>query len=227
MRLPSGAALAAAALPAVAALLAATVLSGCGDEPPTVQAVEWRLEARPSESGPRYESLSAFASIKGGAAEGSIDEVWIVNDASALAWKLTADDWIKTADGSDAWIGGSPLAMSDFSPLPRGEYRVVAIDPAGRRAEKPFTLAGEFPARPSPTISIDSKGVAISSSWPENLVLGYDGAGELAGSAAAPSARSPLASVLGAAALKSMAIAAYGYDPGLRMGAFSDRKAVK
>jgi hypothetical protein len=221
MRLRSGAPLAAAAF------LAASILSGCGDEPPTVQAVEWRLEARPSASAPRYESLSAFASVKGGAAQGSIDEVWIVNDASALAWKLTADDWIKTADGSDAWIGGSPLAMSDFSPLPRGEYRVVAIDPAGRQAEKSFTLAGEFPSRPSPTISLDSKGVAVSSTWPENLVVGYDGAGELAGSAVAPSARSPLASVLGAAAQKSMEIAAYGYDPGLRMGAFSDRKAVK
>lgn len=221
MRLPSGASLAAAAL------LAASALSGCGDEPPTVQAVEWRLETRPSAESPRYESLAVFASVKGGAADGSIDEVWIVNDASALAWKLTADDWIKTADGSDAWIGGSPLAMSDFSPLPRGAYRVVAIDPAGRRAEKPFTLAGDFPARPAPTISLDSKGVAVSSSWPETLVLGYDGAGELAGSAAAPAARSPLAAVLGAAAQKSMEIAAYGYDPGLRMGAFSGRKAVK
>jgi hypothetical protein len=227
---PLAAARSRAAPLAAALVLAAAValLAGCGDEPPAVLAVEWRLEARPLPSGQRYESLSAFASVKGGAADGAVEELWIVDDASALAWKLTVDDWIKSADGSDAWIGGAPLAMYDFSPLARGTYRAVAIDLAGRRAERSFTLAGEFPSRPSPTISVDAKGAAVVSSWPETLVLAYDGAGELAGSATAPSSRSPLATLLGpAAAPKAVEIAAYGYDPTIRMGAFSERVAVK
>jgi hypothetical protein len=227
---PRGAALfrAAPAAAALACAAAAAILAGCGDEPPAVLAVEWRIEARPLPTGQRYESLSAFASVKGAAADGAVEELWIVDDASAMAWKLTADDWIKSADGSDAWIGGAPLARNDLSPLPRGTYRAVAIDLAGRRAERSFTLAGDFPARASPTISIDSKGAAISSAWPENLLLAFDGAGELAGSAAAPTERSPLASVLGpSAAPKAVEIAAYGYDPALRMGAYSERVAVK
>jgi hypothetical protein len=222
MRPPRGAAAAAAAL------AAALSLAGCGDDPPSLSAVEWRIEARPSESGPRYESLSVFASVKGGASDPLIDELWIVSDASALAWKLTADDWIKTADGADAWIGGAPLAMSDFSALPRGDYRVVAIDPAGRRVEKSFTLSGEFPSRPSPTVSLDAKGAVVASSWPENIVLAYDGAGELAGSAAAPSSRSTLEAILGAeSAARAREIAAYGYDPAVRAGAYSARVEVK
>jgi hypothetical protein len=207
---------------------AAAFLAGCGDEPPSVLAVEFRLEARPLAKGQRYESLSAFASIKGGAADGAVEELWIVDDASALAWKLTPDDWIKSADGSDAWIGGAPLAMNDFSPLPRGTFRAVAVDLAGRRAERSFTLSGEFPDRPSPSISVDSKGAAVVSSWPETLLLAYDGAGELAGSAAAPSSRSPLATVLGpVAGPKAVEVAAYGYDPAIRMGAYSERVPVK
>jgi hypothetical protein len=207
---------------------AAALLAGCGDEPPSVLAVEFRLEARPLAQGQRYESLSAFASVKGGAADGAVEELWIVDDASALAWKLTADDWIKSAEGPDAWIGGAPLAMNDFSPLARGAYRAVAIDLAGRRAERSFTLAGEFPDRPSPTITVDSRGAAVVSSWPETLIVAYDGAGELAGSAVAPTSRAPLASVLGpVAGPKAVEVAAYGYDPAIRMGAYSERAAVK
>jgi hypothetical protein len=211
-----------------AALAAAAALSSCGDEPPSISAVEWRLESRPSKTGPRYESLSAFASVKGGAAEAVVEEVWIVDDAAALAWKLAPENWIKSADGADAWIGGAPLAMFDFSDLPRGEYRAVAIDPAGRRAERTFTVSGEFPSRAPPSISVNSQGAAVTSSWPETLVLAYDGAGDLAGSAAAPTSRSPLATILGSvAAPRAVELAAYGYDPALRMGSYSSRIPAK
>jgi len=216
----------AAAIAAAAAL--GLILSGCGIEPPSIAAVEWRLEARPGDSGPRYESLSAFALIKGGAQDPAIEELWIVNDAAQLAWKLTPDDWIKKDEGSNAWIGGAPLAMFDFSPLPRGEYRIVAIDPAGDRAERSFGVAGEFPTRASPSLSLDDIGVAVVSAWPENLILAFDGAGELLASVAAISPRAPLSALLGSSqAERSVVIQAYGYDPDLRMGAFSARKALK
>ncbi len=219
----------AAALAAFAAAAAlGLALSGCGVEPPSIVAVEWRLEARPSDPGPRYESLSAFALVKGGAQEGAIEELWIVNDAEELAWKLASDDWIKKDEGANAWIGGAPFAMSDLSPLPRGEYRAVAVDPAGERAERSFVVAGEFPARASPSVSLDNNGVALASSWPENLVLAFDGAGELVASVAAPAKRAALSSVLGQAqAGRSVEIQAYGYDPDLRMGAFSPRRSLK
>ncbi len=214
------------AIAAAAALVAA--LSGCGVEPPAIVTVEWRLEARPADSGSRYESLSAFALVKGGAQEGAIEELWIVYDAEALAWKLTADDWIKKEEGANAWIGGAPFAMRDLSPMPRGEYRVVAIDPAGERAERSFIVAGEFPPRASPALSLDARGVAVTSAWPENLVLAFDGAGELVASTAAPAARAALSSVLGPdKAARGLEIQAYGYDPERRMGAFSPRRSLK
>ncbi len=207
---------------------AATAFVSCGDEPPSISFVEWRIEARPLEAGARYESLSGFASIKGGAGESSIDELWIVNDAEALAWKLTAEDWIKKDDGSDAWIGGAPFAMNDFSTIPRGQYRAVAINPAGQRAELTFTVHGDFPSKASPTLRLDSGGVSVSTSWSETLILAYDGAGELIAQTPAPTSRTSLTALFGAAnADRAVQLAVYGYEPDRRMGAFSPRISVK
>ena len=48
----------------LAATLAALAALGCGSKLPAISALEWRLETRPAESGPDYESLSVFVSIK-------------------------------------------------------------------------------------------------------------------------------------------------------------------
>jgi hypothetical protein len=225
--------LATAATTVVALAAALTVLS-CGSKPPEVAAVEWRIESRPllkapaaagsAASGGSYESLSVFGSIKDEDGLDNIEELWIVNDAEALAWKLTNAEWTKAAEGGDNWIGGSALAQPDLSPLPRGEYKLIAIDAAGQRAELAFAVSGAFPARTAPSASLVKGKLAVRSDWPETLVLAFDAADALLASVPAGKEGASLAEILGQAfADRAATVCAYGYEPALKMGAFSAR----
>lgn len=213
---------------AISTAAVAALFIGCGNSAPEIAAVEWRLEARPDAQGKSYESLSAFASLKHGDGIDSIDTLWIVNDASGLAWKLDPDGWEKTIEGSDTWIGGSDLATQDFAALPRGEYRFVATDIAGQKTEKSFKVSGSFPGWGPPSISISDRRLSIGSSWPETLAVAYDGVGDLIASTAAPRQPSGLEDNFGADVGSRVAeVAAYGYAPELHMGSFSKRVRAK
>lgn len=206
----------------------ATLLGSCGSKPPSIVAVEWRIESRPESSGGRYESLSAFASVKDEAGIDNISELWVVNDEACLAWKLTDADWTKSSSGSDTWLGAASLATPELGGLPRGGYRMIAIDAAGSQAELGFSVSGDFPSRPAPSLSYSGGKIIVASSWPETLVLAFDSAGTLVGSYPAPSSASSLEAVTGAdIAQRTAAVSAYGYDPALKMGAFSLRTKTR
>jgi hypothetical protein len=213
--------------PAAAALLiAALCASSCGNKLPEVAAVEWRIESRPSAHGAAYESLSVFGSIKDEDGLDNVLELWIVNDASALAWKLTNEDWTKASEGGDTWMGGSSLATPELGPLPRGAYRLVAFDAAGQRAELAFGVSGAFPSRAAPSLSYSSREgrLAIRSGWPETLALAFDATGALLASSPAPAQAAALSEVFGQdIALRAASLGAYGYEPSARMGSFSPR----
>jgi hypothetical protein len=221
----------AAILVAAGILAPPFVLSSCGVKPPEIASVEWRIESRPRPEGSKadnslnmYESLSVFGSIKDDAGLDNISELWIVHDASCLAWKLTDADWTKTSSGEDIWIGTSALATPELGSLPRGDYRMIAIDAAGARAELGFTVAGEFPEKTPPRIAYGNGTLSVHSDWPETLALAFDEAGALITSVAAPTAASSLSDEFGKdIALRTTEIGAYGYDPTLQMGSFSRR----
>jgi hypothetical protein len=202
------------------------LVPSCGIKPPELSSVEWRIESRPSDMGTRYESLSAFASIKDESGLDNIDTIWIVDDDDALAWKLTSADWTKPSQGPSDWIGGSSLAAPDLGPIPRGKYRFVAIDASGQQAELAFAVGGAFPAKKAPEISYSSSSgqLSVRSEWTETLVLTFDAAGVFLRSAAAPEKAESLADLLGDdGAERTALVGAYGYEPGSRMGAFSQR----
>jgi hypothetical protein len=204
-------------------------MASCGSKPPEVAAVEWRLESRPGAAGGSYESLTAFGSIKDEDSLDNIEEVWVVNDSSALAWKLTSADWIKAPDGGDTWFGGSALAAPDLGPLPRGAYRLVAVDAAGQSVESPFEVDGAFPSREAPSVSYAKDGrLSIRSDWPETLALAFDATGALLASPPAPKGSATLIEAFGQdAATRAASIGAYGYEPTLKMGAFSARTRTR
>jgi len=139
----------AAALSA-AALAPAALLSSCGGEAPELRAVEWRLELRPAEGG-AYESLSVFANIRDSDGIEDIEALWLVADGAELSWTIDDSKWLRRDEGGETWMGAAGLAMSDYGSLPRGDYRLVAADLAGRRAERRFTLeeTGSLPPLPS------------------------------------------------------------------------------
>jgi hypothetical protein len=211
-------------LAAATALASALALASCGSKPPEVAAVEWRVESRPAEKGGAFESLSVFGSIKDEDGLDNIVELWIVNDAEALAWKLTSAEWTKASEGGDNWIGGSALAMPMLGPPPRGAYKLIAVDAAGQRAELAFNVAGTFPSRAAPTLSYSKDKLAIRSDWPETLALAFDATGALLASVPAPRESATPAEAFGQSiAPRAEWACAYGYEPSLKMGAFSTR----
>lgn len=227
---------AAAIFVAVAVFASTLALSSCGSKPPEISAVEWRLESRPRSAGSTssgqksgsYESLSVFGSIKDEAGPENISELWIVSDSSCLAWKLTDADWTKSSSGADIWIGSSALATPELGSLPRGDYRMIAIDAAGTQAELRFKVTGEFPDRATPRITYGNGVLSVRSAWPETLALAFDGAGAMINSVAAPAADSSLSDEFGKdVASRTAAIGAYGYDPELKMGSFSKRITIR
>lgn len=216
------------ALFALAAGVVALAATACGNKLPEITTVEWRLETRPLAGGSAYESLTAFASINDEDGIDNVSEIWILDDDSAYAWKLSNADWIKATEGADNWIGASALATPELGSMPRGTYRFVVIDGAGQRVEKDFTVSGSFPDRKAPRVSYSGAKLAIASTWPETLALAFDGTGALIATPAATADAGTLADAFGAEiAARTAQVAAYGYDPSLKMGAFSERTKTR
>jgi hypothetical protein len=196
-------------------------LASCGGEAPELLTVDWRLELRPMEGG-SYESLSVFANVHDFDGSGDLESLTISQDSSGLSWTLDDTNWLLRKEGSDSWFGAGDLAMADRSSLPRGDYRVVATDLSGQRAEKTFSLAGDASKPGLPGLSIAGKLAKIDSAWPETVFLAYDAAGSLIQSKQVNMGDKDLASLLSpSSAARAASIAIYGYDPQRQCGAFS------
>jgi len=212
---------------AACAMLAATLVFSCGGNAPEIALVEWRVELRPSKEG-AYESLSAFASLRDEDGIDDIVELHLVHDGESFAWSLTNAEWTKRREGADDWIGAAGLTRPDYGPMPRGEYRIVAVDAAGESVERIFGVEGAFPSLAAPEIGYERGTATLRSSWPENLVLGYDATGALVAQAAWIGKAESLQDLYGEEPAARIAeIAAYGYDPSRRMGAYSWKKKTR
>lgn len=204
-----------------AALLSLFLGSSCGGAPPELSVIEWRIELRPSDSG-SYESLSVFSSVRDPDGIDDVEALWVVADGAELSWTLDDSNWSKREEGGETWIGGAGLAMPEYGPLPRGDYRVVAADFAGRRTERRFTIPASGAVPAPPTCSVEGGSVIVESTWPETLLLAYDGVGALLKAVQVRTGSNDYASLLGGTeAGRAAALAAYGYDSGRRIGAFS------
>lgn len=204
-----------------AGLLALSLL-GCGGETPELLGLEQRLELRPRQGGNPYESLSVFVAVRDQDGYEDLEALWIVHDAEELYWSFSPKDWTSRDEGGERWIGSADLAMPDRRPLPRGAWRVLVADLAGRRAERPFRLDGGGENRAPPLLERSGTGFVLKSVWPETMVLAYDAVGALLRAAPAKPGTIVLETLLGAQeAQRTTSAAAYGYDPAARRGAYS------
>jgi hypothetical protein len=202
-------------------------LGACTSGPPELLSVEWTLQNRPIASG-SYESLSVFANIKDPDGLEDIETLWILCDGSESYWTLDVATWTKRVSGADTWIGAADLALPDRSSLPRTGYRVIVADQAGNRAESSFRLESATPTRKLPRLVAAGSGFTLESAWPENYLLAYDQAGALIRSAVAKVGQGNLEVLFGTNDFRrAVAVAAYGCDSGLRLGAFSPRSRTR
>lgn len=219
-------------------LLAAAALPSCTSAAPELLAVEARLEERPSEGG-SYESLSVFGDVRDSDGLDDIEALWVVNDEAELSWQLDDTNWTALSESGETWLGGAGLSMADYGPLPRGRYRLVIANLAGKRAEASFELpeaaSPRLGRRALPSLGPLSGGKANAvSTWPQNFLLAYDAAGSLIASkpltlgGAGGAGGIDLGALLGPQlAAKAASIGLYGYDPTALIGAYSWRTKTR
>jgi hypothetical protein len=123
-----------------ASILAAGLMSSCAGKPPEILRVLWQVTlVDDRELDASYVALSLF--IKPSDPDGLDDlaELYLINDAEDLFWRLNPDNWQKSGSG-EPWFGSNGLGLPDGSPFPAGEYRLLLRDLGGESAEQTLQL---------------------------------------------------------------------------------------
>lgn len=136
-------------------LLFLLLLISCNENPPEIPEVYFQINMVHDLSREKYyESLSLFAHITDEDGTDDIQEIYCIDDANELFWRLTEDSWIQYEDQGELWIGSNGLIVPGESVFPRGELRLLAIDSAGERSE--IALYNNTPAIPFEKIHFPS-----------------------------------------------------------------------
>jgi hypothetical protein len=123
-----------------AALLAAGLAAGCAGKPPEILRVLWQQTlVDDRELGARYTSLSLFVRAADPDGLDDLAELYLIDDAGELFWRLESGSWQKSGSG-EPWIGSGGLRLPDGSPFPAGEYRLLLRDLGGESAEQTLRL---------------------------------------------------------------------------------------
>lgn len=209
-----------------AVLAGAFQLAACQLHKPAVISVNARLYVEPGEAGGRpVEKLSFFASLRDEDGAGDIEYLYLVHDLSELSWKLDAAEWTRRDDGQSVWFGSNAIYRPDGLALPRGDYRAIAVDMSGERAEYRFALSAPPTEGYSlPTVSMDGgAAVRIASGFAITTAFFLDAGGNVVKTANAAAGRNELSALWGGADWRSQAdyLAVYGLDPKSEVGFFS------
>ena len=131
---------AARALLLPAAALAAWLLAACAGKPPEILRVLWQVTlVDDRELDAHYTAVSLFIRPNDPDGFDDLAELYLINDAEELLWRLDPDTWQKSVSG-DSWIGSNGLVLPDGAPLPAGEYRLLLRDLGGESAEQSLQL---------------------------------------------------------------------------------------
>jgi hypothetical protein len=133
-----------------------------------------------NSSGLPEERLSFFIIAEDDDGVENLSELYLYHDRESLRWLFTSGDWVRFSEGEEetVWIGSHAIVMPDNEPLPRGQYRAVLVNRAGKKSERNFTL--DIPAEPRfafPSLSISQGRYTIESAYPEHFLLCYDESG--------------------------------------------------
>jgi len=216
--------LAASVATAATAFAAAAATAGCSAAPPGIAAVAPRLVLVSTDpEGGRDERLSLFASVSDGDGVADIEYLYVVHDGEELCWSLTPENWRRSDEGAGVWIGANSLDAPGPA-IPRGAYRVIAVDMAGERAELSFSLsAPETSAYDPPRARLSGTAIALDSGYPSNTAFFYDSGGNVAHTASISNGETPLDTLWPEGRWRSGSdyVAVYGFEPKAEIGFFS------
>jgi hypothetical protein len=171
---------------ALAAFCLALVSLGCTGQPPEILRVFWQINlVEDKEQGQVYESLSLFVRPRDPDGFDDIEEVYLINDAEELFWRLDRSSWRRSGSGEETWIGGNGLRLPDGRAFPGGEYRILLRDVGGDTAEQTVQIQAppvEQVRSYLPEVSVHNGSLHISGGADSYQLWLYDAAGNYTGS---------------------------------------------
>ena len=109
----------------------------------------------------------------------NLEELYLYHDREQLRWLFRNDDWITVNHEGRTWIGSRSVAYTDDGSLPRGQYRAVLVNKGGERSERAFGFdAPAEPRFPFPKLEASDGRYTVTSAYPENRLVCYDGEGK-------------------------------------------------
>ncbi|MFP4204849.1 MAG: hypothetical protein ACLFRR_05505 [Spirochaetaceae bacterium] len=171
-------------------LVAASLLStSCTGAAPVATRAEPRLVYIDDlEIDEVYEALAVEVHVEDADGLDDIESLHVAHDESALYWSFEGGEWGQLRrEGVERFVIGT-LAVPDGTRMPRGRYRVIAVDRAGHSDETTFTL-GETTAVPAreafPRLEMQEEQgervLRVDGSFERVLVQGYTGDGAAVG----------------------------------------------
>ncbi len=159
-------------------LICLSCLSCSGKAPEILDVFPKLVLVQDRDLGIVYEELSCFIRAQDEDGTDDFDVLYIINDDAELFWRLDPENWVQQEQKEEAWIGSNTIRMADYGPLPRGTYRVLLVDVAGKRAEREITLKEQEEFSPSfPSFEISDHTVLIRSVYKEATIWMYDDSG--------------------------------------------------
>jgi hypothetical protein len=108
----------------------------------------------------------------------NLEELYLYHDREQLRWLIKSGDWVTFEREGTSWIGSRGISAQNDGSLPRGQYRAVLVNKGGESTERNFSFdAPEEIPFPFPSLQIADGRYAVSSSWPVNRLVCYDGEG--------------------------------------------------
>ncbi len=175
--------------PVAAAAAAAAVLllslGACTGAPPEVTRAQTTLVyVDDLDLNTVYETLTLDVHVQDADGIDDVETLHVTHDASGLVWTVPRERWERRQEAGAEVFALSGLATADGRSLPRGRYRVIAVDAAGHSAELTTTVVGAAPgdgALRFPRLEIRGDTLSVTGGFPLVVLRGYDVSGRFVG----------------------------------------------
>lgn len=124
-----------------------------------------------------YEKLTIRVHVQDPDGIDDLERLHVTHDGERYVWTFEEDRWTRRREGDKEVFVLDGIVSPDGTSLPRGEYRVIAVDSAGHQAETSVSLDSEPADRETltfPRLELDGERLAVLGDHGEARVLGYE-----------------------------------------------------
>ena len=163
-------------------VLALPIVIACTGRPPQISDVFWQINQFADQTeGISYERLSVFIEVDDPDGFEELESVYLIHDEQELFWELSTESWATTEADGRRWVGANSICMPDYSPMPRGDYRVLVQDLGGDAAETQISITTRTLSPTEigfPAVSIRNGQMVVSGPFERYTVWVYEKGGK-------------------------------------------------